>query len=170
MKDLKENKNIFKRVLFAGLCIIVLLFILYNIFWISYVKYRFDPFTENLPKENDSILLSTDGMSYSVTKPRYLSLTGNLAVINESTHEGIIIWPEFPAGYKYATVLNTGVDEKDGSEIPQISIIQIDGNGVWADHSGVFGEKEKEVVRERQADIQAFIKAANELWNLADEN
>lgn len=152
-----------------GLCALLLAFVFYNIFWATYVHCRFDPLTQNIPQKNDSILLSLDGISYSVSKPDYLRLTGNLSVIDENTHEGILIWPSFPSGYTYAAVLITGVDESTGSEIPAISIIQIDENGEWADNSGVFGEKEKAVVRKRQADIREYIRLADEMWHLAHE-
>lgn len=169
MKEKIRSLQGFKRVLCILLSVSLFVFVLYNIFWIAYVKHRFDPFTENIPKKNDSIILSENGISYSVAEPHYLHLNGNLSVVNESTHEGIIIWPNFPYGYTYAAVLITDVNNQQGKDIPHISIMQIDENGMWADDSGVFGEKEKTIVRERQADIQTLIRLANEMWDLKNE-
>lgn len=167
MKEQRRNINAFRRALCILLCVSILLFALYNIFWFVYVKHRFTSFAENIPKRNDAILLSENGISYSVVMPSYLSLHGNLTVVNESTHEGIIIWPDFPKGYTYAAVIITDIENNgQGAETPHISVMQIDENGMWADDSGVFGEKEKAVVCERQADIQALIQLADEKWGL----
>lgn len=88
MKKTHKKNNISKKKLFAIVSAILTVFIIYNIFWATYVRTIYGAFTENIPEDNGSILISLDGFSYSVKKPSYLSLTGNLSLIDEKTSDG----------------------------------------------------------------------------------
>lgn len=165
MKKCKKSSNR-KNILFAIISVIVIAFIIYNIFWVAYVRTIYGAFTANIPENEGSTLISLDDFSYSVKKPSYLSLTGNLSLIDEKTSDGLIIWPSPIFQNEYAVIITTDVTEIGGKEIPHKSVISIDENGQWADYSGVFGEKEKKIFDERKSDIQIWLKMANYMWNL----
>ncbi len=166
MKKMYKKNNKCKKILFAIISVIVTAFIIYNIFWVTYVKTIYGAFTENIPEDKGSILISLDDFSYSVKKPSYLSLTGNLSLIDEKTSDGLIIWPSPIYQNEYAVIITTDVTEVDGREIPHQCVISIDENGQWADYSNVFGEKEKMILNERKSDIQMWLKMADDMWNL----
>lgn len=164
----KEEKNTFKRRLAIFLAVLLVLFAVYNAVWFAYREIRYSPFTENVPKTYGVYLTSKDDISYSVSKPSYLSFTGNLALTDEKTTEGLIIWPEFLSGYKYAAVIEARTEKENGREIPVLAYIMIDKDGNWADDSGYFGKREKEKFNEKQEDIKEWLRLANEMWNLEE--
>lgn len=111
-------------------------------------------------------MISLDGFSYSVKKPSYLSLTGNLSLIDEKTSDGLIIWPNPITQNEYAVIITTDVTEIEGREVPHQCVISIDENGQWADYSNVFGEKEKKILDDRKSEIQMWLKMADDMWDL----
>lgn len=167
MKKIIKKNIMYKKTLVISISVSISLFVIYNIFWMTYVKTTYGEFTKNIPEDNGCILISLDNFSYSVKKPSYLSLTGNLSLIDEDTGEGLIIWPTLISKNEYAVIITTDTTEIEGVTMPHQCIISIDENGHWADYSNVFGEKEKKIVNERQPDIQMWIKKANDMWNLA---
>ena len=164
----KEEKNTFKRGLEIFLAVLLGLFAVYNAVWFAYREIRYSPFTENVPKTYGVYLTSKDDISYSVSKPSYLSFTGNLALTDENTAEGLIIWPEFLSGYKYAALIEARTEKENGKEVPVLAPIMIDKDGNWIDNTGLYGKKEREKFEEKHGDIKEWLRLANEMWNLEE--
>lgn len=164
----KEEKNTFKRGLAIFLTVLLSAFAVFNVVWFAYRQIRYSPFTENVPEIHGVYLTSKDGISYSVSKPSYLTFTGNLALTDEKTTEGLLIWPEFPSGYKYAAVIEARTEKENGREIPVLAHIMIDENGNWIDDSENYGKKEREIFEEKQEEIKEWLRLANEMWNLEE--
>lgn len=162
----KEEKNTFKRGLAIFLAVLLGLFAVYNAVWFAYREIRYKPLTENIENRYGVYLTAIDDVCYSVSKPSYLSFTGNLSLADAETHEGLIIWPAFPSGYRYAADIVVRTDKADGREIPVLSPIMIDENGNWIDDSGNYGKKEREIFDEKQEDIKEWLRLADEMWNL----
>ena len=102
-------------------------------------------------------------------QPAYLQFNGNLSTNINANNEGLIIWPQFPTGCKYAAVLYTGTTMQNGVSTRNIVVIAMDEHGNWVDEGNQgYGEREKELLRERQADIQSWLAQANEVWDLQD--
>lgn len=162
----KEEKNTFKRGLAIFLAVLLGFFAVYNAVWFAYREIRYSPFTEKVLKTYGVYITSKDGISYSVAKPSYLRFKGNLALTDEKTMEGILIWPKFPSGYEYAAVIETHTVKENGREIPVLSYITMDEDGNWKDDSIFFGKREKDKFSEKQEDIKEWLSLANEMWNL----
>ena len=140
------------------------LFAVYNAVWFAYREIRYKPLTENIENRYGVYLTAIDDVTYSVSKPSYLSFTGNLSLADTETHEGLIIWPEFPSGYRYAADIAVRTDKEDGREIPVLAPIMIDENGNWIDDSGYYGKKEREIFDEKQEEIKEWLENKNQLW------
>lgn len=94
MAKLTTRKKIFLSVALA----VVFLFLAYNVVWFinykSYDKFIDDAYVKS-PHSMSSYSKKAGESTYTVKKPDYLQLTGNLAIDNADSSVGIIIWPSF---------------------------------------------------------------------------
>lgn len=163
-----KKMNSFEKGAAIFFAVLLGLFAVYNAVWFAYREIRYKPLTENIENRYGVYLTAIDDVSYSVAKPSYLSFTGNLNLVDAQTHEGLLIWPEFPSGYRYAADIVVRTDEENGREIPVLAHIMIDENGNWIDDSGNYGKKEREIFDEKQEEIKEWLRLADEMWNLKE--
>lgn len=77
-----------------SLSIILGIFVIVNLFWLSFYFIKYGSYTKSIPKhESGTYLLVTDQYDLSVKKPSYLSFTGNLAITNKEDDLSLLIWP-----------------------------------------------------------------------------
>lgn len=108
------NKK-WKKILFT----LSVIFFLYSAVWSAYVTYRYEPFRKKLGATVgcSTSLLKRDGYTYSVSKPHFLSFTGNLHISefitvggnqSEKMYADLLIWPCGINDYKVGVgIINT---------------------------------------------------------------
>ena len=171
-----------KKIIIGIVSSIVGLFLLLNIFWISYREIRYKPLTQGFEDVYGIPEKRVDDVEYNVFKPGYLGFGGNLTVHVTSTKyvsksgksfdvdkdDGLIIWPSFPSGYEYAACIEIekSYDPKTKQYVSNSAVIVIDENGEWADTSSNFGKKHKEAFEKKKPFIKELLKDTKEFWNL----
>lgn len=172
------------RLVLKIVCIVVAIFVVFNIFWFAYREIRFSQFTngfEVMAKGEDPEK-TQDGVWYNVYKPTYLSFKGNLTAsvrgekyisksgreFDISDQDGLIIWPKFPFNYSYAVDLELYhyYDEQANKEVSESFVVLIDENGEWIDKSDVFSKEQRDLFKQRQEFIKEFLKDTKEFWNI----
>ena len=152
------NDKHFDKIIVMVSSICLLLFLALNIFWLTYREFRYYPFVENIPKSYGLRIISIGNYSYSVTKPKYMKFNGNLSITNEVTDEGLIVWPMFPSGYRFAVILNDIDNSKS-------FLIYINNNGDFL--ASADGSKETEdIFNQKRENVMELITLANEMWDL----
>lgn len=149
------------RVIIIVVSILAIVFAVYNATWIWYLKVRFSPLEENLPIDYGVRIASIDNYSYSATEPRYLKFGGNLSLTNESTQEGLIIWPHFNGSYQLAALL------KSDSESNALIMIYIDADGNYMDDSNEL--RKKEVYELNKESVSEMTVLADRMWHIKEK-
>lgn len=144
------KKNNFTRKIIAAVFLTIVIF---NVFWLSYREFRFNPFVENIPKQHGTYITSTEGYTYSVSKPRYLKFNGNLALINNESDLTLIVWPLFPKGYRYAVILEHSTVEID-YEANLVNLNDKSNNNINSE------------INKNKESIKDLLSVANNMWNL----
>ena len=172
-KEKLRDLHPYQKRLLRLLCVVLAAFVLYNIIWLPYREYRYGGLMDAVgyAQATGTWSAQRDGCHYDVIPPAYLQFNGNLSTDVNDNNEGLIIWPQFPTGYKYAAVLYTGTTMQNGVSTRNMVVIAMDERGNWVDEGNQgYGEREKELLRERQADIQSWIAQANKVWELNTDN
>lgn len=164
MSNVHEQKSRFKRAMLILFTVLMATFIMWNAAWISYREFRYAPLIEHIPENQGVRLVSIGDYSDSVKQPDYLEFHGNLALINEKTAEGLIIWPQFLSGYRYGAIIN--LEENANTARYTQSMVFISENGDWLAGSGQNEGKEKEAFLTKSDEIQEMLNLADEMWNL----
>ncbi len=169
LKEKLRDLHPYQKRLLRLLCVVLVAFVLYNIIWLAYREFRYGDLMDAVgyAQTTETWSAERDGCHYDVIPPVYLRFNGNLSTDVNDNNEGLIIWPQFPTGYKYAAVLYTGTTMQNGVSTRNMVVIAMDENGNWIDEGNQgYGAREKELLRERQADIQGWLAQANEIWDL----
>ena len=170
MKLREKIKNLYpyqKNLLRAG-CVLLALFLVYNLGWAIWREVRYGDFKKAVgySEEYQSWETQKDGWLFTVFPARYLRFNGNLSTANEQG-EGLIIWPQPAGGYKYAAIFYTGTIMTDMGPSDSYITIAMDENCNWTDEGNAgYGDAEKALLRERKADVEVWLAAANEVWDL----
>lgn len=171
MKLREKIKNLYpyqKNLLRVG-CVLLALFLVYNLGWAIWREVRYGDFKKAVgySEEYQSWSVWQNDWLYSVFPAGYLRFNGNLSTANEQG-EGLVIWPQPAGGYKYAAIIKSGTSMQNGVVGPQLTVIAMDENCNWTDEGNAgYGEAEKALLRERKADVEAWLAAANEMWDLS---
>lgn len=145
------------------------IFLMYNIFWFSWMHIMYSPYAKEVLKQNigGKVLYMTkdsEGYGYCVKKPDYLSYTGNLGVILPSDEDkpykdSLIIWPLPFGGYKYGAVLYEDIGDSNMIQYQ----IYIDSNGQPIDSN----EEDIKMIKKHSSSIKKLIEKADEKWRLS---
>ncbi|MCC3374353.1 hypothetical protein [Cohnella sp. REN36] len=151
-----------KKALFVVCGILILGFAIWNLLWIAFVSVKYKPYTETVPKDKYGIYstMDSDGYSFNVKKPGYLSFTGNLGSVDPDDVCSLIVWPKVFGGYEYGLriLVNSG-----GYEI----MVDANGNPIRQDsQSNKEFEEIVEVVQNNKERIQKIFGKANTQWDL----
>lgn len=152
MKFLKKRKWI------TVLLIFILLFIIWNLVWYFVVATTYDQFTKNILKDqHDDYFLEEDGYSYYVSKPHYLSWTGNLVITNLESDNSIIIWPSvFDDNLEYGALVHVG-DNGEASV------------GITVDEKLIPIESDSEsekIINDNKSELESLMSEAKSFWKL----
>ena len=130
-----------KKVLLVFLGAVLFVFLLYNVLWFmnykAYEKFIDDEYIKS-PYSSTSFSKRLGESTYTVKKPAYLQLTGNIAIDNVDSSVSIIIWPSFmlksikdyglmlydtekDRGYMFYVDENMNYDTKNRTGIPEDS-------------------------------------------------
>ncbi|MGF7049401.1 hypothetical protein J2T13_003912 [Paenibacillus sp. DS2015] len=91
-----------KPIMITGIILIFLLFGVWNLVWLIMTNNRYNGFLEAVPKSKfGNHTIKKDRDVYNVSKPGYLSFTGNLGINNPEEGYALIIWPLIKGGYEY---------------------------------------------------------------------
>lgn len=135
----------------------IALLVSYHLVWFSIYYLKYSPYTENIPKtENGKYVLQENDYYFSVKKPSYLTLTGNLAVMNEKENLSLIIWPLLTGGYEY------GLQILDDDGVQYSVMIDSDSNYLVDDSSGDLNETHmNKLIETKRAEIEEIMSEAN---------
>lgn len=132
--------------------IIVLVFIIYNLFWYVVVYSAYDKYTNGMEeyREKVSYVLHEENYYYNVKYPDYLCFTGNLCVATDDNKYALIIWPSPGREPEYGLQL---VDD-DGL----LYSIPIDKtmNAVDSDY--------REMVKKYKTNVELLFQKAKDKW------
>lgn len=131
---------------------LVTLFGVWNLLWYTIVYSKYNNYAASFPKSRLTSYVITEGnLTYSVKKPNYLRLTGNLGIVDTKEGLGLIIWPKIKGGYKYGVIVN------DGKQQYQITL----------DSDFTAEDKDQQaIVDKNRIRIDNVIQKANEMWHL----
>ena len=169
MNEEKSRKKV-KKILIAIFSCIVAAVLIYLVSLFAYDQIVRKPFLESIPEVHGAYLISKDGYSYSVSSLRR-DFGFNLAITNEETTEGLIIWPKLMSDYSYAAEIK--IDDNSDASGTQI-IISIDKNGEFLGYPAA--EKQSEIEAAEKAyqnnvdDIKDMLRRADEMWNLKEKD
>ncbi|WP_066506473.1 hypothetical protein [Abyssisolibacter fermentans] len=129
---------------------LISLFLIWNLIWVSVVNLRYNEFLKDIPKNKwGRYFKEKDGYIYSVKKPDYLRLTGNLAVNNNKKGEALIIWPLMFGGYKYGFRL-----QKDGL-----------AHEIYVDeHMEPINKENKVLIEKYNVELKQLFDKAKQMW------
>lgn len=99
-----KNKSKAKRFL----VIIVISFVVYNIFWISWRSIKYKSYTKDFEEfqKGVSYIKTYDGYDCNVKYPDYLMYTGNLGISSPDHKTSLVIWPQITGKYKIGVQIN----------------------------------------------------------------
>lgn len=163
MIKVKFRKFIKERKTLSFLIIMVAAFAIWNLVWFSTITITYDKYTKVVPKNwaDVHVMTKDEGFMYSVSKPGYLSFTGNLVIKNTKTNEALFIWPKiFDGNYKFGLkYIENDIAER----------VYIERNGKvtnkLAEKYG-YGLDVINSVENRQEEIQDYFNRANEMWGI----
>lgn len=153
-----------------GIIIISVAFVLYNILWVFYVNYRYNPFCERF--EKGSNIFRKDGFTFYVDKPNYLSFTGNIAICEdvivsygqtEAYVADLVIWPKGLDQYEVGVSVGvTTVNVEEHAAHTEYINILLDENGGLKEYSA-----ENALLLEDYKDkIDHLYELAFDMWGL----
>lgn len=147
-----------KKILCIG-CIIFLLFGLYNIMWSAIVYHRYNDFIVGMDEiypHRTYATVGTDGYTYNVKLPDYLSFVGNLG-IQKSEHGNcaLIIWPGVYSATDYGVIIQAADGQKYAIGFTSERVPVSDTP-----------EEVKQVAFEYSDQINELFDKANEMWTI----
>ncbi|OAB40798.1 hypothetical protein [Paenibacillus glacialis] len=146
----KQRVRIF---IIVGL-ILVLLFGAWNVAWLITTNNRYDGFLKAVPKSEFGIhVIKKDGYVYGVSRPGYLSFTGNLAINNSDEGNSLIIWPLIKGGYEY------GIRIQQEGKVYEIFLNE---HLKPADND----DTKNQIFQQLKPEIDMLFEKANLMWNL----
>lgn len=148
------KKSKIKILLITG-SIVILLFGIWNIVWLVMTNNRYDVFLDSIPKSKyGNHIIKKDNYVYNVSRPGYLSFTGNLGINDPEGGNALIIWPLIKGGYEYGIRITK---EKKVYEI------------MLDDQMKPINKNDKtasELVEELKPEIIALFEKANSMWGI----
>lgn len=124
---------ILKHKMLSGVIGVVLLFVIYNAFWLIYTGTTYGKLSEGMiedPKWVSYHIIEDSGYIYSVKYPNYLSLTGNVAISSPDDRFSMIIWPRI---FKDEYGIMLADEENNSYEI----MVNKDGEAQIADNQAI---------------------------------
>jgi len=146
--------------------VLVGLFVLWNIAWGINVLAVYLPYRNKIPKSEipGFRVLTIDGYDCSVKLPDYLSFTGNLAIVNQETQEGLVIWPHIFGDDVFGVRLSPSEDMKGIQNVFSYNEIYVDRNGNPTGRLN--GPEAEEICGQKQDTIQALFEICKQVWKL----
>lgn len=144
------------KYLICSICSLALavLFAGYSAVWLWYSQVRFAPLEECIPINYGLRIVSIGDYSYSATSPKCLEFGGNLALTNEETQEGLILWPQLSGDCKLAALIYLNEDDE------ALAIVMIDKDGNCLD------ESRKNAYDKNKQRVAEMIDLADEMWHI----
>lgn len=113
-----------KKTAIITISVIVVLFIIFNIFWLAYSQVKFKPFKDSVgySEERQEWYHREEDVVYSISPPSYLSFNGNLSVtdvikvdengnLKKDTTCDLIIWLKFGGKIEYGFTIGVKQDD-----------------------------------------------------------
>ncbi len=135
---------------------VVAVFALWNTVWFGYCYFKYSPYTEKVPmnEEFDTYFKQEDGFSYSVKKPDYLRFEGNLAISDYEDTTSLIIWPLVTGGYEYGFMLHEDNQQYE---------FYVDEELKPIDSSDDFAIQK---INQYKPELEALLDKADQMWSL----
>ena len=145
-----------KKKIFIVVSFLILLFGIYNLFWFFAIYKPVTDYEKNFKEfENSGVKIydDEDGYSYSVKKPDYLALYGNLSITKHDLKESLIVWVGV-----FGKVKNIGVEfVDDNGKATQIEL----KNNKAPKYS-----EYKDIVKEKEETIDLLFIKAKKVWGI----
>lgn len=141
--------------------IALLCFVVWSLSWFVYVKTRYSPFLENIPKNifGTHHIVDSEGYNFNVQKPAFLFFTGNLGSVAPDDAVSLIIWPKVLGGYEYGVRIH---DESGGYEI----MVDANGNALRTGQREEEYKQMVEVIQRNKEGIQKIFDKVKKQWHL----
>lgn len=161
----KKKKRKVRRYIFITL---LALFLIYNIFWFLCI-YR--PYTllgeEISQKEDGSYCYIEDGISYYVSPPQYLDLTGNLSIGPASIRDGdsivnLILWRNIDGSYRVGVSLEAYKLDSDGTVECEAARFEMDEDMNIYDSNPAL----EELLKDNIEIIEHYYELAYDKWGI----
>lgn len=162
-----------RKIILFALCVI---FFLYSAVWSAYVTYRYEPFRKKLGSTVgcSTSRLQSDGFTYSVSKPPFLSFTGNLHISeyikvgdgqSEEMSADLLIWPCGINDYKVGIgIIKTTINYGEHSIQSICTDMMLDENMNLLDDT-----PENRALYEQNLDkIENLYHLAYEMWGILE--
>ncbi|MEG2051273.1 MAG: hypothetical protein RR012_03110 [Oscillospiraceae bacterium] len=175
-----------KKKLMKILLSVLIVFLIINIIWGLYVYFKYNPFQKSVEEHTKTVGHSyvCDGYTYSVKKPSYLSLTGNLAItpVLNLTTEGlrvgndgitpftgesidVIIWPKLFGGYEIVVNISKYSGKINSNNENEYTILEFYVDENMNPIENLSSEKKK-VYEANKNNLKDALKKINSVWNL----
>ncbi len=142
------------RLIGKKIIILIVIFLIINLSWYLVVNMKYHKFVEVVPVNNfGNHIHREDGYLYSVRKPDYLRLQGNLFISKDDVMS-LNIFPLIFGGYEYHFSIN---DEGKSYEFYLNRYFEPINND---------GYSQSNEVKQFKNELEELLTKANEMWNL----